>query len=311
MTAEELYLGLDIGGTRTRAVVVGADPRRPVATGSIRTRPGAQGVRASIAEAYAQVAARLGPEMARCRSTGIGIAGLVDQRNSTIQFAGNLDLAATPLERLVGGVLPAPWWLENDVNAAAVGAALLLGDSSNLTFVNVGTGMSTATLVDGQLLRGWRGRAGELGHVPVDPAGAPCTCGQRGCPETVAGGSRLQKRLDLLGATHRVLADSLDPRIDRLRGEVASAVATVVLMAVLAYDPEFVVLGGGIGCKKWLRTRTVDALDEMAAASSLIDALAIGPRITRLPCDAPVAALGAAALGRHRGRNLPAQDPAE
>ena len=80
--------------------------------------------------------------------------------------------------------------VENDLNAATWGAHVLSG-ADDLAYLSLGTGLAAGFVLSGTLRRGAHGAAGEIGHVPVDPAGALCSCGQRGCLELSASGSAL------------------------------------------------------------------------------------------------------------------------
>ena len=62
-----------------------------------------------------------------------------------------------------------------------------------MAYLNLGTGLAAGIVLDGRLLRGGHGVAGEIGHIPVDPAGVVCGCGQRGCLETLASGSAIAR----------------------------------------------------------------------------------------------------------------------
>ncbi len=84
--------------------------------------------------------------------------------------------------------------VENDLNVATWGAHVLSG-ADDLAYVSLGTGLAAGFVLDGVLRRGANGAAGEIGHVPVDPAGALCSCGQRGCLELSAAALRPDRGL--------------------------------------------------------------------------------------------------------------------
>ena len=86
-----------------------------------------------------------------------------------------------------------PTLVENDVNAAAFGASMVMG-CADLAYLSIGTGVAAGLIFDGRLRRGAHGVAGEIGHLPVDPGGPACECGQRGCLETVASGAAIARR---------------------------------------------------------------------------------------------------------------------
>ncbi len=97
---------------------------------------------------------------------------------------------AAPARSCSSERLGVPVLLENDVNAAALGAAAL-DRRDRPRYLSIGTGLAAGLVLDGRLRRGAHGAAGEIGHIPVDPHGVAVPCGQRGCLETVASGSAL------------------------------------------------------------------------------------------------------------------------
>lgn len=116
----------------------------------------------------------------------VAVPGLVARDGRTVVRAPNLDWHDTDL----GALLPAefPLTVDNEANLGAL-AELWLGDGTPPDFLHVSAeiGIGAAVVVDGRLLRGTRGFAGELGHVPVRPEGPECACGGRGCLEQYAG----------------------------------------------------------------------------------------------------------------------------
>src|SRR3954454_19674699 len=116
----------------------------------------------------------------------VAVPGLVARDGRTVVRAPNLDWHDTDL----GALLPEdfPLTVGNEANFGAL-AELWLGDGTPRDFLHVSAeiGIGAALVVDGQLLRGTRGFAGELGHVPVRPDGPRCACGGRGCLEQYAG----------------------------------------------------------------------------------------------------------------------------
>ena len=118
--------------------------------------------------------------------------GLVDVERGAVKHAVNLGVDGDwlPLGDLLADGSGVPVVVENDVNAATLGAAALSG-ADDLVYLSIGTGLAAGLVLDGRLRRGEHGAAGEIGHVPVDPTGVLCQCGQRGCLETIASGSAL------------------------------------------------------------------------------------------------------------------------
>jgi predicted NBD/HSP70 family sugar kinase len=158
-------------------------------------------------------------------------------------------------------------------------------------------------VLDGRLRRGEHGAAGEIGHVPVDPAGPPCSCGQRGCLETVASGSALAAAWP---SGDQPAAQALfeaaaggDEKAVAIRDRFAAGVADAVRVLSLSVDPRTVVLGGGVAqLGEQLLTVVAEALRRQAAESPFLASLDLASRLQVVPRDHPVAAVGAALLGR-------------
>ncbi len=135
----------------------------------------------------------------------IGLPGLVDQRRRRLIVAPNLGWHDVPVADELATRLGRQQLLiavDNEANLAALaehrdGAAR---DIDDVIFVSGDVGIGAGVLIGGELHRGSHGFAGELGHVAIDPAGERCACGSRGCLETIAGQSALQRRAGVRAA---------------------------------------------------------------------------------------------------------------
>lgn len=117
---------------------------------------------------------------------GVGIAtpGIVDQ-DGVVLRAARLEWRGQPVADLLAAESGVPVHVANDANAAAVAELTFgTGESADLLLVRVDQGVGAGLVLDGALYRGAYSAAGEIGHVVVDPDGAPCACGKRGCLET-------------------------------------------------------------------------------------------------------------------------------
>ncbi|MFD1493093.1 MULTISPECIES: ROK family protein [Microbacterium] len=299
--ASRIRIGLDVGGTKTDAVALAADDsvlarvRHASGWGAEAT---VRGILATVAELTAD------PRMAgrTVASIGIGVPGQVDADGARVVHAVNLGIDRLDLAARVGGSLGVPVRVENDVKAAAAGAWHLHGGRETLAYLNVGTGIAAALIVDGAVWRGSRGAAGEVGHVSVDPAGPPCACGQRGCIEALAGGASVAARWGT-AAAHPVravfdAAEAGDERARALRRDVVAGIAAAVRILVLTTDADTVVLGGGLTA---LGPRLTDdvaaALHDSAAGSEFLRSVGVAERLRVLPAGSPAAAVGAALVG--------------
>lgn len=293
-------VGLDIGATKMLGVV--ADQDGNVKAEVLATTPtGGDEVVAAAAAVIEELRALTGEPLDG--TVGVGIPGLVDAERGAIKHAVNLGVAewfpiGEQLRRRTGARVV----VENDVNAAALGAARVL-HHDDLAYLSLGTGLAAAVVQDGRLRRGAHGAAGEIGHIPVDPAGRRCQCGQIGCLETSASGSAVaaawpSSDVPPAQALFDAAADG-DERAIALRDEFAARVADAVRLLCLTLDPEHVVLGGGVAqVGDRLRVAVARALGEQAESSAFLRSLDLPGRLQLSPLDVPVAALGAALLGR-------------
>jgi predicted NBD/HSP70 family sugar kinase len=301
-----LAVGLDVGGTKVLGVLLGPDDvvRHQV---RVPTSPGVDGVVASAARAVRALTDRAGTTPGRLAGLGLGLPGMVDPAAGTVAHAVNLGIAdgPAPVAALVAAALGTGHVVvDNDLNAAAAGAARVLGHRADVAFLALGTGLAAGFLLDGRLRRGWLGAAGEIGHLPLDLAGPACPCGQRGCLELYASGGSLEARwptADGVPAAAALFAAAAagDRRAVALRDDFASAVAAAVRILVLTTDVERVVLGGGVRevGDELLRVVTA-ALEEQAATSGFLASMRLAERVELAPRGVPVAAIGAALAAR-------------
>lgn len=296
-----MRLGIDIGGTKTDAVAiddVGALAHRiRLATGF-----GRAAVVETAVDAVSQIGRLAGLGAHGFESIGVGIPGQVDSDSGHVAHAVNLGVDRLELGVELESRLGVGVRVENDVNAAAVGAYHLLGSTGTMAYLNLGTGMAAGIVVDGRLWRGATGIAGEIGHLPVDPAGAECPCGQRGCLETVASGSGIARRWQTEDPypvrSLFAAAAAGDREAQAIKSALADGIAAAVRVLVLAVDVHSVVIGGG------LSHLGDDLLDDVRAVlagwgsrSPFLASLELPARVRLVPEGTPVAALGAALVG--------------
>lgn len=299
-------VGLDIGGTKVLGVLLdGAG----TVQGAVRrpSRPGTDGVVGAAADVVDRLCADAGIAPADLAGVGAGVPGLVDPRTGEVSYAVNLGItdrgvALAPLlaDRLHG----VPVTVENDLNVAAVGAARVLGLDGDLAFLGLGTGVAAGLLLGGRVRRGFRGGAGEIGHIPYDRAGPLCRCGQRGCLELYASGAAIdaawpsRNGRPSAASVFAAAADG-DREAIRVRDDYADAVAAAVRLLVLTCDVEHVVLGGGVAeVGHPLLAHVARQVDRQADGSAFLRSLRIGERLQVVPDGVPVAPIGAALIVR-------------
>ena len=267
-TARPLAIGIDIGATKIRAALVDGTGRvldgTPPAPLTDR-RPAA--VLRAVEEL---VTARLDLARRPPRAVGIALAAQVDRAAGTVLYAPNLAWSRVPVAVRLSDRLGLPVTVENDVRSSAfaewkVGAAR--GVSQMVVFWG-GTGLGGGLVVDGRLLRGACGAAGELGHLTVVTDGRACHCPNRGCLEAYVGGWAIAERAreairadptggrSLLARAGRVsrvnarlvfaVAEDGDPLARRLVAETERALMAGAVTIVNAVNPELLLLGGPV-----------------------------------------------------------------
>ena len=298
-----MRMGVDIGGTKTEAVAI-SDDGRVLERLRIPTGFGAPAVVESTVEAVRRITAATGTDAGDFSTIGVGIPGAVDAATGRVSHAINLGLEQLDLGADLGARLGAPVRVENDVNAAALGAFHLFEQpaTASMSYLNLGTGLAAGLVLRGELWRGARGGAGEIGHILVDPAGPIDLDGQRGGLEVMASGSGIARQWGRGddNAVSAVLdaADAGDTDAIGIRRRLFEGVAGSVRILVLTVDVDLVVIGGGISS---LGDRVMGGVNEIfadwSAQSPFIASLGLAERIRLVPENAPVAALGAAHLG--------------
>lgn len=185
--AKSLVIGLDLGGTNSVFGVVDSQGEI-IATTSIKTQayPSVDQYVMESVKAVKQIAEQVGG-MEKIRAMGIG-APCGNYYKGTIEHAANLvwGKGIVPLANMFVNELGIPVVVTNDAKAAAMGEmkyGVAVG-MNNFVELTLGTGVGSGIVANGQLIYGFDGFAGELGHMIVEPDGRPCGCGRKGCLET-------------------------------------------------------------------------------------------------------------------------------
>lgn len=216
------------------------------------------------AEVLADLAALLRDVSAAARLDPAGLTvavpGLVGATEGTVERAANLGWSGEPVAAGLRQALAAagaetlaalPIEVDNEANLGGLAELWLGNGPEDFLHVSAEAGIGAAIVVGGRLLRGARGYAGELGHLPVHPDGPRCPCGARGCLEQYAGEAAVLLAAGLPGAGDdwvALLADRAAGGDERVRAALTAAGAALGVAAAGAVnllDPAAVVLGGG------------------------------------------------------------------
>jgi glucokinase len=259
MAGDELFLTLDIGGTKCVAARVGADgtveaqERRPPVT-----RRGPEAFLDGLCELVETVRA---PGV---RALGVAAPGPLDLPAGRMLSVPNMPgVGDAPVKETLARRFGLPVLLENDASCGALAEGLFGAGRGvdDFVFLTLSTGLGGGAVVGGRLLRGASGNGAEVGHLVVDPNGPRCGCGKTGCLEAFCGGLNLSRRVaadpafaasalpKLAGAepfTAKHLFEGAragDPLARRYLAEWVEMLARGIADLVFAFDPRRVLLG--------------------------------------------------------------------
>ena len=253
--AETFRVGIDLGGSKTEAVLL--DPLDAVLFRERRPTPLAEGyhaILASVAELVREAASRLPRESGY--SVGIGIPGSVDAVTGLVRNANSVCLIGRPFQSDLERLLVRKIGVRNDADCFALAecrSGAGAGAGYGLVFgVIMGTGCGGGICIDGVVREGPHRICGEWGHISVDPAGAPCYCGNNGCIETKISGSGVEAafarsyhanlRMEEIVAGAR----SGDPLCLAAFNTFLDDFGRCLGGVISLLDPDAVVLGGGL-----------------------------------------------------------------
>ena len=300
-----LFIGVDIGGTKVLATAVSSTGR--VLRTATRTTPGrrveARLVEDALTEAVQEIAG-----VRRVGAIGIAAAGFVDAQGERVRFAPHLPWRDEGVRARLAERWSAPVVLDNDANCAARAELTYgaVGDAESAVMVTLGTGIGGALILDGEVLRGYNGMAGEFGHTQVVPGGRSCECGGAGCWEQYCSGNALTRFVraqgvqDLAGPAITAAAEAGDPVALAAFDEVGSWLGVGVANLVASFDPQIVVIGGGLSAAGDLLLEPA----RRALRESLVGAdHRTVPPVVRAALGPEAGAIGAADLARQRFRS--------
>jgi glucokinase len=270
-TRDPLILGIDLGGTKILTSVI--NPEGEMLSRDHSVTPSAEGPEGVIQAILASTERALkgaSITMDRVGAVGIGAPGLADGKAGILFTSPNLPgWKDVPLRDILQDKLKKKSFLINDGNAAALGEHYFGAAKGvrHFIYVTISTGIGGGIVVDGKILNGSRGLAGEIGHMTIADEGPPCHCGNRGCWEALASGTALAKAarkqieegadttiLSLAGGkieqvtaqTVQWAAEKDDPLAHRLIRKTAYYFGVGLANLVNIFNPEMIVIGGGL-----------------------------------------------------------------
>jgi glucokinase len=250
-------LGLDIGGTKLAAGVVAGDGK--VLSFTVTSTNAEEGPERGIERLFElgrKAVAESGLGWERIAVVGIGSGGPLDATRGVLIAPPHLPgWREVPLVALAEEAFGLSVVLENDATAAAAGEHRFGAGAGtrNMVYLTISTGVGGGSVIEGNLYRGASGNGGELGHVTVDCAGRHCRgCGRKGCLEAYVSGTSIAERAQEAGMGSVTAADvsaaakAGDPIAIEVWDATTDALACGLTSIVNLFEPELVVLGGGV-----------------------------------------------------------------
>lgn len=302
-------IGLDIGGTSVRVVLLESDGT--IAARGRLTTSAERGASDTL-ERIIYTTKQLVADVAKTpvEALGVGITGPVDVVTGIVSNPFTLGgWPPTDLREPFSNAFGVPVAIDNDANVAAIGEWWVGAGrgAARMTMITIGTGIGVATLIDGKLQRTSSGMHGEAGHMVLNPFAEKCYCGARGCWEVLASGTALDRHArEMAKSPESLLWKMTDGNAEQATGELLFAAAAagedaarqvinevatwwglgLVNLASTTMPDVFVLSGGVVESFEVVRAKVRQVLDQHSAMIP-----------TNVPIEAAVLGDDAGAIG--------------
>ncbi|MDO4813521.1 MAG: ROK family glucokinase [Gemella sp.] len=262
-------IGIDLGGTSVKMAILtlegSVEHQWSIVT---NTEDNGKNIVGDIVNSIKEFTNENNISLDSIKGIGMGSPGQIDFEKGTVRGAYNLGWAETQeVKSIFEKEFKVPFFIDNDANVAALGERWKgAGENAeDVVFVTLGTGVGGGVVADGKLLHGVRGSAGEIGHMIVEPNnGFECTCGNKGCLETVASATgvvklakdlikeeetSLRKLIEEDSLTAKDIFDAAkqgDEFANKVIDKFAFYLGLSCSQLANALNPSFIVVGGGV-----------------------------------------------------------------
>ena len=258
-------IGIDLGGTKTEVIIL--DPgdnefyRKRVPT---KDKDDYQKILLFVHNIILETIDKI-PQKANC-TIGVGIPGSINTETQLVQNANTTCLIGNPFQKDLEKLLTRKVGMENDANCFTL-AESLSGAVKGYHFVFgiiIGTGCGGGICINGKVIKGVHGIAGEWGHFSVDPMGDKCYCGNLGCVETKISGSGVEhaffKKYNIRMKMHEIVqgARNNDKKCYEAFGLFLDDFGRCVGGLISILDPDAIVIGGGLSNIDELYTKGIE-----------------------------------------------------
>lgn len=283
-------LGVDLGGAKIRAALADLSGASVAETIAATDRRGGGHVIEQIGVLRAQLLREARVDAARLRFAVIGTPGIVEAATGAVQLAPNIaGLDSINVVGLLRDNLACEILVENDINLAALGEQWQGHGQGprNLAFIALGTGLGMGLVMDGRLIRGMRGAAGEIGYLPLGADPFAPESRRTGALERAIGAHGIVARYEAGGGARGLAVPAIFERLAAGDAAAAAAIEETARLLALAtasvcaiVDPEQIVFGGSIGARPELIARVTSLLAQCMARPTPLAQSALRERAT-------------------------------
>lgn len=244
-TKKSYCLGIDIGGTRLKSVVI--DSEKHQILDSHEQESDAQKGPEAVLNAVVSAVNHHGKDL--FTSIGIGCAGSVEPKTGVVRNSPNFShWRNVPLGKWVNEKTGLPVIVENDANCA-VYAEWKMGAAKgfqNVVLLTIGTGIGGGLILNERLYRGSTHTGGEIGHFSIYANGCPCPCGNTGCFERYCSASALREMGNNLYSAREIFTRREEPACAQIIQQFMKDFKIALTSLSNIFDPDCILIGGGV-----------------------------------------------------------------
>ncbi|WP_139993992.1 ROK family glucokinase [Paenibacillus paridis] len=265
--SEKIYVGVDVGGTAIKVGICNAEGQLlQTYEGPTEASKGTDTILQNIAKYAQQIVTESDFDWENVDGVGVGIAGFLDIPNGIVKFAPNLKIENVNLKAYLEQELNKTVKVNNDANVAALGEAWGGAGKGidHCVCYTLGTGVGGGIIIEGKIVEGYMGMAGELGHMAIVPdlEAIQCGCGKMGCLETVSSATGIIRmandavergdRTSLAQVENIMAKDVLDAAkagdevATRIVNRAAYYLGKSMAMIAIVLNPQYFIIGGGV-----------------------------------------------------------------
>lgn len=242
-----MIIGIDLGGTKIAGVL--ATPSGKILMDVQVPTEANKGRKRVIQNIKKAIRMLIHSHKVKIKAIGIGAPGPIYYEKGIVVGAPNLPgWKRVNLKKILEKEFKVPVFVDNDANCAALAEAWFGAGKfvKHFIYMTISTGIGGGIIINKKLYRGAIGSAGELGHMILDPNGPRCGCGKRGCLEALASGSALKKKTGMDAIAVELAARQGDKKALAAIQEAAHYLAIGIADLVNIFNPERVIIGGGL-----------------------------------------------------------------